>query len=185
MIAISGTIGSGKSEVSRYLRRKGYDVFDCDEENRRLLEEGNEGFLKVAQHFPEVIDDGRLDKKALSKIVFADEEKKKLLESLLHPLILSKLRERKDDPLFAEVPLLFEAGWDRYFDHNVLIVADEDVVVERLLERGMDLQDIRSRMKAQMSAEEKIKRADKIIYNNGSLEELYGQVDGYLREMGC
>ncbi|MBR0420678.1 MAG: dephospho-CoA kinase [Erysipelotrichaceae bacterium] len=184
-IAISGSIGSGKSEACNYLRSLGYDVFDCDEENRRLLEKGNEGYLEVQKHFPQCFDEKSLDKKKLSALVFSDEKKRKKLEAIMHPLILKKLNERKDDPLFAEVPLLFECNWDVYFDHNILVVTDEEILFERLIQRGLDEKEITSRLKAQMSVEEKKKRADIIINNNGTLQEMYDSIDECLKVILC
>ena len=106
-------------------------------------------------------------------------------DSCLHPLILKAMFDRKDDPLFAEVPLLFEAGWDVYFDHNLLVVTDEEKLIERLIERGLSRQEAYARLNKQMPTEEKIKRADKIIYNNGSMEDLYRLVDDWLEEILC
>ena len=182
-IAITGTIGSGKSTVCEYIRSKGYDVFDCDLENAKLLLKDNEGYLKVKELFPECIVNDEIDKKILSEIIFSSIDKKELLESIMHPLILKQLNLRKDNPLFAEVPLLFEASWDKYFDKNILVVTNMDLVVGRLLEKGLLLDDINSRIKNQMSIEEKIKRADKIIYNNGSLNDLYLVIDEVLKEL--
>ena len=182
-IAISGTIGSGKSEFCNYLRRKGYDVFDCDKENRKLLYKGHKGYRRVVKTFPEAVTEKGLDKSRLSKIVFSDEKKRLLLESIMHPLILDELNKREDDHLFAEVPLLFEVNWDVYFDLNVLIVSDRKIVEKRLLERGLDQSQIDKRIAAQMSVEEKIKRADKIIYNNGSLADLYKAADELLGQV--
>ena len=101
----------------------------------------------------------------------------------MHPLILAQLNERDDDPLFAEVPLLFEAGWEIYFDLNVIVVTDFDLLIERLAERGMTENEAIRRLTAQMDISEKIKRADKIIYNNGSLTDLYRLVDDWLAEI--
>ena len=185
-IAISGTIGSGKSVACEYLcQNKGYDVFDCDQVNRKLLEKDEAGYLKVKEVFPECFEDGELDKKKLSALVFNNQEEKKKLEDIMHPLILNELNKREDDPLFAEVPLLFEAGWDKYFDHNLLIVTDMDLLVARLEERGLEKEDILRRLNNQISVEEKIKRADKIIYNNGSLLDLYRMIDLWLEEIIC
>ncbi len=182
-IAVSGSIGSGKSTVCLYLREKGYDVFDCDEVNRALLEEGEAGWLAVKEAFPDCFDEGGLNKRRLSARVFNDEGEKKKLEGIMHPLILAKLNERDDDPLFAEVPLLFEAGWEVYFDRNLLVVTDFDLLIDRLMERGMAIEEAKSRLSAQMDISEKIKRADKIIYNNGSLTDLYRLVDDWLDEI--
>jgi formamidopyrimidine-DNA glycosylase len=184
-IAITGTIGSGKSEAARYLREKGYPVFDCDAENRDLLEKGNAGYEAVKDAFPECITDGQLDKKALSALVFNDPSQKKKLESIMHPLILERLNERKEELLFAEVPLLFEAKWDRYFDQNLLVVTDRKILLERLKDRGMSRSEALRRLKKQMPVSEKKKRADKIIYNNGSLQQLHDSLEEWLKEVRC
>ncbi|MBQ6560172.1 MAG: DNA-formamidopyrimidine glycosylase [Erysipelotrichaceae bacterium] len=184
-IAITGSIGSGKSEVSRYLREKGYTVFDCDEENRNLLEKGNAGYEAVKKTFPECINNGELDKKALSSLVFNDASRKKELEDIMHPLILERLNEHKEELLFAEVPLLFEARWDRYFDQNLLIVTNQKILLERLKNRSMSKSEALRRLKKQMSVSEKKKRADKIIYNNGSLQELHSSLEEWLQEIRC
>lgn len=182
-IAISGSIGSGKSEACNYLRKKGYDVFDCDLENSKLLRKSSKAYSKLKEAFPESFINDKLEKKKLASIVFSNKKRKKQLESIMHPLILEKLLKRKDNPLFAEVPLLFEVNWDKYFDCNVLIVTDEKILKERLINRGLDIIDIENRLKNQMSVKEKIKRADKIIYNNGSLKDLYKEIDKFLKEV--
>ena len=184
-IAITGTIGSGKSTVCEYIRSKGYDVFDCDLENKYLLENDSKTLKNIAKHFPECIVDNKIDKKILSSIVFNDAEKKELLESIMHPLILERLLKRKDNPLFAEVPLLFEVDWDEYFDVNILVISNLDLVYKRLEERGLDIQEIENILNNQMDVEEKLKRADKIIYNNGSLDDLYVAVDKIIEEILC
>ena len=181
--AITGTIGSGKSEAVAYLRNKGYDVFDCDEENRKLLLKDGKAYPLIQAAFPECFIDDELDKQKLSAIVFSDEEKRKQLEGICHPLLLQELNRREDDPLFAEVPLLFEAGWDLYFDHNLLIAADEETIRERLRFRGYDDNEINRRLSAQMPLSEKLRRADKIIYNNGSLQHLYTAIDNWLKDL--
>jgi len=177
-IAITGTIGSGKTAVSNYLRKLGYDVFDCDEVNRRLLKE--KAYELLFNDFSECFIDDKLDKTKLSSIVFEDKEKKDRLESIMHPLIFEELKSRKDNPLFAEVPLLFESGWDEYFDEKILVVCDENTALLRLQKRGISVDEAINRIKNQMSVQEKINKATRIIYNNGSLDELYEAVDSYL-----
>lgn len=181
-IAITGTIGSGKSMVSEYLRNKGYEVFSCDDYNRQLLEKGEEGYNLIKVHFPQCFKDDLLNKKELAKIVFNDIQKRKELENILHPLILNKMIEEanKKDVFFAEVPLLFETNFDRYFDTNWLVVADEKTIVDRLLKRGHELDDALNRIKSQMSIDEKKNRANEIIYNNKDLKDLYLELDKLL-----
>ena len=180
-IAITGTIGSGKTEACNYLLSKGYDVFDCDKVNSDLL--NAKAYALLSDHFPQCFDGEVLDRKKLSNIVFNDSNSKELLESIMHPLILEQLKQRKDDPLFAEVPLLFESGWDKYFDESILIVCDEDVAIERLKNRGIDEKQAKMRISNQMPVQEKIKKATRIIYNNGSLDELYSAIDSYLLQI--
>lgn len=180
-IAITGTIGSGKTEVSIYLRNKGYDVFDCDEINRQLLED--RGYELLHDKFPECFVDNKLDKVKLASIVFSNVDRKVELENIMHPLILEKLQERNDNPLFAEVPLLFEASWDKYFDEKLLIICDEDLALQRLENRGVEYFEAKKRINNQMSVQEKIKKATRIIYNNGSLDELYSAIDSYLKDI--
>ena len=172
-IAITGTIGSGKSTVASYLRNKGYFVFDCDEVNRELL---NSDILV------EYFDNGLLDKKKLANIVFNDEKKRLLLESIMHPLILERMKKEsgKHDPFFAEVPLLFEVNWDKYFDKVLLVVVDEKTALNRLVARGLTIEESEQRIKNQMSIKEKIERSDVIIYNDSSLFSLYEKIDRWL-----
>lgn len=180
-IAITGTIGSGKTEVCNYLRNKyHFDVFDCDLENAKLLQKGNIGYLKVKEVFPECFINDDLNKGLLANLVFNNPEKKKQLEDIMHPLILEELNKREDDVLYAEVPLLFEANWDCYFDESLLIVSNDDIAFQRLLERGLDEQDIIRRIANQMSVKDKMSRASQIIYNNDDLSKLYKEIDQYI-----
>lgn len=178
-IAITGTIGSGKTEASIYLRKLGYDVFDCDEENRTIL--NNRAYELLDNDFDDCFDGKVLNKAKLASIVFSDTLKKKKLENILHPIILDSLMQRNDDPLFAEVPLLFETGWDKYFDEKLLIVCNEELALMRLKNKGISEEDAIKRINNQMPVEEKIKKATRIIYNNGSLDELYSAIDDYLK----
>lgn len=179
---ITGSIGSGKSTVSKYLRDKGYHVFDCDTYNRELLEKGNLGYSIILDTFPEVFDGEELNKKKLSDLIFTDKEKKLQLENILHPLILDKMLDEASEfnPFFAEVPLLFETEFYKYFDYCLLIVSDNEKVLDRLKLRGVNNAEAKRRFNNQMSIEEKKKRSNGIIYNNSDLANLYNQVDNWL-----
>lgn len=178
-IAITGTIGSGKSKVCEYISKKGYSVFSCDEYNKFLLEKGNEGYLLIKKNFPECIKDDLIDKKTLAQIVFNDEDKRLLLEGLLHPLIIKKMMEETSgkDVFFAEVPLLFESGLESSFDSSWLIVCDENIALERLVIRGLSKQEAIERINTQMPVEDKKNKATEIIYNNKDLIDLYNNID--------
>lgn len=181
-VAITGTIGSGKSEVSNYLRSKGYYVFDADKCNRELLNKGNLGYLEVKKAFPDVFDNDVLNKPKLALKVFNSKENLAVLESIMHPLILDLMNKeaKKHDIFFAEIPLLFEKNWDCHFDHNLLVVSSDDIILKRLKAKGLNEIDINNRIKSQFSTDMKIKRAEEIIYNNSSFSDLYRDIDNWL-----
>lgn len=181
-IAITGTIGSGKTMVCDYIRSKGFYVFDCDKANSELLKKDNAGYAKIKEAFFDVFDGDCLNKTKLASKVFNNIEEKIKLENIMHPLILEKMEKEslKHDLFFAEVPLLFESNWDKYFDSNLLIVTDKDIALNRLVLRGINKNDAISRINSQLSIDIKSKRAKEIIYNNGSLPELYAMVDEWL-----
>lgn len=182
-IAITGTIGSGKSTVSKYLSEKGYCVFDCDEVNKKLLK--TRAYELLYNDFCECFTNRTLDKAKLSEIVFTNSDKRLKLESIMHPLILNELNSINNDLIFAEVPLLFETNWDKYFDSNLLVISDKDISLERLYKRGLCYLEANKRIDSQMPVSEKMKKADEIIYNNGTLFDLYQKIDEWLNKLGC
>lgn len=183
-IAITGTIGSGKTMACGHIRERGYEVFDCDAYNAYLLEDGNKGNQLVKEAFPDAFDDDKLNKKKLADIVFHNRRAKDKLESILHPLIVEGMlfESMKNELFFAEVPLLFECNMECLFDHNLLIVCDEKIALERLLERNISNEEAIDRINNQMDIKNKMLRADEIIYNNGTLQELYDSIDIWLEK---
>lgn len=181
-IAITGTIGSGKSMVSDYLRSKELYVFDCDKYNSYLIENDKNVFEKIYKEFPNSIDHLKVNKKKLAAEIFNNPEKKQILEDILHPLIFNKMIEesKKYDLFFAEVPLLFEKNLDKYFDLSLLIVANEKNSHYRLAMKGYSEDEIKNREIYQLPIQEKIKKSKEIIYNNGSYKDLYKQIDRLL-----
>lgn len=182
-VAITGTIGSGKTTACDYIRSKGFYVFDCDKYNSYLLEEGNLGYILVKDAFPEAFENEKLQKSVLSSIIFSDKVKKEKLESLLHPLICEQMLKEANNykPFFAEVPLLFETGMDKLFDESLLLVVDRDIAIERLKDRGFSKEQATERINNQMNVENKMKRATEIIYNNGNLSNLLVSIDKWLK----
>lgn len=180
-IGITGTIGSGKSEVTNYLRSKGFEVFNCDETNAIILE--NRSFELLSNDFSDCFENRMLNKKRLADVIFSDSKRRKKLESILHPIILNELLAINNELVFAEVPLLYEVGWDKYFDEVVLVVSDESIALKRLEARGVDYNESKKRILSQLPVEEKIKKATFIIYNNGSLDELHSSIDKYLESI--
>lgn len=181
-ISITGTIGSGKSTVADYFREKGYYVFDVDRYNSELLKKGNKGYLKVKDIFPECFDKNELNKKKLASIIFNDFDKKKVLENILHPLIIEEMLAQSNlyNPFFAEVPLLFECNLDKYFDYNILVVSSDDLCINRLLNKGYTYDEALERLDKQMPVKEKMLRTGEILYNNTSLEDLNKQIENWI-----
>lgn len=182
-IGITGIMGSGKSTLARLLG-KDYPVLSTDKINYDLQQKGEKGYLAIVKEYSSsILDENQeIDRAKLASIVFSDQEAKNKLETIMHPLV----KEEMDDQLanlqqeqfcFVEVPLLFEKGWEKYFDYTVTISGDVVEIKKRLQkERNLSLQQIEERMSQQFSQEEKEKKADFIIKNDGSMEELEKKV---------
>lgn len=183
-IGITGTIGSGKSTVSKIIREHGYYVFDADQEVYNLQQKGQAGYLKMLEIYPDFFEEGVLNRQKLADLIFNHPQEKKKLEALLHPLVLERLLEEMDQHslFFAEIPLLFEAHFDEYFDETVTVYTNQKETLKRLKKRGLSLKDAKARIQSQMSAKEKIERATSVIYNNGTLEELESAVLEWLKK---
>jgi dephospho-CoA kinase len=185
VVGLTGGIGSGKSTVARLLAAKGAVVIDADALAREVVEPGTETFRRVVERFgPGVVaPDGTLDRPALARIVFADPEARRDLERITHPAIGALMAQRMaeqaatDNVVVLDVPLLVESGRS---DVAGVIVVDcpEEVALERLVaQRGMDPDDARRRMAAQVGRAERLARADFVIDNAGSLAALEEQVE--------
>lgn len=185
-IAITGTIGSGKSTVSLYLRSIGYKVFDCDKVNGELLLKGHKGYQKLIDVFGnEIASANGINHKKLSGIVFNDKHKLETLNSIMHPLIKEEMQKEMNegDVFIAEVPLLFETDFYKLFDYKLLVIADEETVLKRLENRGLSTDEALLRIGNQMSVEEKIRLSDYVINNNGDLHDLEADVDEWMEVM--
>jgi dephospho-CoA kinase len=186
VIAITGGIGSGKSVVTKLFEKWGAKTVDADILARQVVEPGTEGFNRVVEHFSEdmVLADGSLNRPRLASIIFSDPEKKKLLESLLHPLIrdlwLKNLEQLKKlgAPIIAYiVPLFFESTAEmKEIEKVVLISAPEETRITRIMARDLFPRNIaEQRIKAQLPDSVKIPKSDFVIKNDSSLESLESQ----------
>ncbi len=190
-IAITGGIGSGKSTVLKEIEAMGYPVFSCDEIYREIIA-FSVYVEQVKKFFPECVFGGEIDKKRLSAIVFQNEEKRLLLNSIAHPLIMQRLEERMNkatsDLVFAEVPLLFECGYEKQFDFVIVVMREKEKRIQCLLKRdGITKEEVEARISAQFdyhSQEAKIHYAtcDAIILqNNGTETELKRQIQSIVK----
>ncbi|MER7131950.1 dephospho-CoA kinase [Streptosporangium saharense] len=184
-VGLTGGIGSGKSEVSRRLAARGAVVIDADRIAREVVEPGTEGLERIVALFGSEIlrEDGSLDRGRLGSIVFADSEKLASLNAVVHPLVAARVAELQsqadeDAIVVYDVPLLVENNLVPMYDVVVVVDAADETRAERLVRlRGMTEADVRARLAAQASREERLEAADIVVPNEGPLEELEGRVD--------
>jgi len=179
IIGITGGIGSGKSKVATLLGKKlDSPVIDTDKLCKQLLERGEAGYLRFVQEGGQrfLDGDGDIDRVKLREELFADHKLLLQLESILHPLVLKSIQNRvKKDPdslIIVEVPLLFESGWQNKFDIIISVFSDEKTCIDRVVERDrVSREAVSTIIAAQMSAEEKNRRADFVIENSAGWHE--------------
>ncbi|UMB71777.1 dephospho-CoA kinase [Mycobacterium paraterrae] len=182
-IGLSGGIGAGKSTVSSTFSELGGVVVDGDVISREVVEPGTEGLAKLVEAFGEQIlsDDGSLNRPALAAIAFSDEDKRQTLNGIVHPLVGKRRSELiaeagHDAVIVEDIPLLVESGMAPMFPLVIIVNADEELRVKRLIEyRGFTEQDARARIKAQATEEQRRAVADVWLDNTGSAEELVEQ----------
>ncbi len=182
-VGLTGGIATGKSLAADAFRRLGAAVVSADTIARKVVEPGQKGLPLIVDAFGSeiLLNDGRLDRRKLGALVFADSAKRSLLNRLLHPLILQRLRTEMTqagrDVVIAEVPLLFECGYRNDFETVVVVYADPRLQMQRLMKRdGISVQEAGQRIAAQMDIEQKLTLADHVIRNTGSPAELERQV---------
>jgi len=183
VIGLTGGIGSGKSTVCRRLAERGAVIIDADEIAREAVEPGRPAYAKVVERFGAKVvgSDGRLDRQAIAEIVFRDPEALADLNSIVHPEVATEVGARLasesggDRVVVLDIPLLFEAGSpDKYpFAGLIVVDAPADIALQRLMDdRHMDRSDVEARMANQVSREERVAKADFVIMNIGTLDEL-------------
>lgn len=182
-IGLTGGIGSGKSTVARLLAQRGAVVIDADHIAREIVEPGQPALAEIADRFgAEVISpDGSLDRGALAAIVFADSVALADLNAITHPRIAQRTAElieaAPDDAVVVyDMPLLVENNLTEGWDHVIVVDADRDVRIQRLIERGLDAADIEARMSRQATDEQRRAVADIVIDNSGDVDALETQV---------
>jgi dephospho-CoA kinase len=191
LVGLTGGIGSGKSTVSAMLAERGAEVIDADRIAREVVMPGTHAWCKIRDHFgPEVLfPDGSIDRQVLANIVFSDKSKLALLNEITHPAILKRIAERLEDAQYRDVivvldaALLIETGLAQRVDVLIVTHSPTEVQVKRLQAMGMPSVQAQARIAAQTSPEERLARADIVIDNAGSLEDLVMQVDETWKEL--
>ncbi len=195
-IGLTGGIASGKSTVARRFTELGVPVIDADESSRIVAAPGQPGLEQVVQRFgPGVLSpEGELDRRALRNLIFADPGKRRDLEAILHPLIRADMERRAAEAvgpyLVMAIPLLVESGARDRVDRILVVDADEAAQLERLTARdSVSLEQARAILAAQASRESRLKAADDVLVNSGTVQQLRDAVDRlhqrYLRLAGA
>lgn len=186
VIGLTGGIATGKSAVSNILRMLDVPVIDSDELAHRVVEKGQPALEEIAREFGAEVfaSDGTLDRRKLGELVFRSPKARKKLEEITHPRImkmvleqLARYRLEGRKLVVLDAPLLIEAGLQSMVDQVWVVVCDKDLQVQRLMQRSnLTEEEALERINAQMPLEEKVKYADRIIENNGTLSELEQKV---------
>lgn len=190
VVGITGGIACGKSNVCNNIRDLGYKVLDCDKISYELSLKGNSLYKKIIEAFGNdyLLDSGEIDRRKLGKLIFNDIEKRKLLNSISHPLIkeelIKQIKKLDDDIIFIEVPLLYESGFDDLCDYVICCYLDEKLQISRLMERDLiDRTYAINKINSQMSLLKKKLFADYIINTKGSFNDTKKQVEKIIQEI--
>lgn len=185
MRGLTGSIATGKSTVANILRQHGAVVIDADQIAKEVIEPGADGWIKVKRHFPEAIGlDQRVERKKLAGIIFNNPKQRKLLEGIIHPLVIIRIKaegqslENLNRIVFVDIPLLYETDSQLWLDEVWVVYIPQELQLKRLMNRdNLSESEAMKRINAQMSIEEKRKLADYVIDNSGSLDNTKEQVD--------
>jgi dephospho-CoA kinase len=194
LVALTGGIASGKSLVARMLADLGAYLIDSDQLSRKVVEPHKPAWRDIVDCFgPEILlPDQSVDRKALARIVFGDQRRRKKLEDIVHPRIWEEQKAIteeiiKRDPsaiIVRDVPLLFEAHLEGQFARIILVYVPASVQLARLMERdGLNREEAQSRLDAQMPIEAKLPLAHYVIHNEGTIEDTRAQVEKVFAEL--
>lgn len=194
LVGLTGGIASGKSTVAQRLVEHGVELIDADQIAREVVLPGTETWKKIVDHFgDDVLDpDGFIDRPRLGAIVFADPDKRALLNELTHPPVIAAIADRLelltafDGVVVIDVPLLVEAGVDRGYEAVIVVATTPETQLQRLVElRGMTPEAARARIAAQAPLEAKLAVATHVLHNDGDLDDLLKATDRLAAELNA
>jgi dephospho-CoA kinase len=190
LVALTGNYGMGKSTVLSMFRDFGAVTVDADRIVESLLIE-KKVLAKIKELLGNNVFDrgGSLNKKKVADIIFKSAPLRRSLEDILHPLVFKRIKgfadrvNVKDKIVIVAAPLIYERGYDNKFDRTIVVYSKKDVALDRLKRRGVSKKDALLRLKVQLPVKEKMKRADFLIDNNGTLEETMAQVKKIYKQL--
>jgi dephospho-CoA kinase len=187
IVGITGSVGTGKSTVDNFFRELGAYIIDWDELAREVVRPHLKAWEEIVEYFGKDIlnEDLTLNRQKIADMVFPDKEKVAKLNQMVHPQVFkederitNEIKSLDHDALIIkDIPLLTEVARPLFVDKIIVVAASEQTQISRLEERGMSREDAKNRIKSQLPLEEKIKFADFVIDNDGSLEETKRQVE--------
>ena len=189
IIGITGGIASGKSTVTNFLRKQGFQVVDADAVVHQLQKPGGRLFEALVQHFGQeiILENGELNRPLLASLIFSNTEEQEWSKQIQGEIIREELASLRDklaqteSIFFMDIPLLFEQDYSSWFNETWLVYVEPDVQMDRLMKRDQLSKDLAiSRLSAQWSLEEKKGLASQVIDNNGSQDQLLAQLNSLL-----
>ena len=192
IIGLTGGIGSGKSAAAKILKELGLKVIDLDQITHKLMRPGELGYIEIKKQFGEKYIDtkGAIDRKLLREEIFSSFDLKKIIESILHPIIFEECNKqlnilKHEKYIVLVIPLLFETkNYISLIDESLLIDCDLETQIERVIKRDNVSKALANRIiKNQMNREKKKLLADKVILNDGNINHLKTQLDSYYKKL--
>ena len=195
VIGLTGGIGTGKSTVSQILKEKNFPVIDLDIISHEVIK-FPKVVEKIVENFgKEVLEYNNtgnwiISREKLGRVIFGNREKRLILNSVMHPEILRIMREKileckkENKIIFVEIQLLFEVQWEKEFDYILLVSAEKETQIKRILARDKrSKEEALSIINSQMPLDEKKKRSDYVIENDGNIQDLERKIDGFLKKV--
>jgi dephospho-CoA kinase len=192
VIGLTGGIASGKSTVSAMFTDMGIPVIDADIEARLAVEPGEKAYNDIVSHFgTDILEDDRtINRPKLGEIIFNNEEKRLLLNSIVHPAVRERMAQKRkqaeaadEKAVVLDIPLLFESKLTELVEKIIVVYVDEQTQLERLMKRnGFSEEEASARIKSQMPLKDKVSLADAVIDNSGSIEQSKQQLMVILTE---
>lgn len=193
-VGLTGGIATGKSVVVALLRARGVPCVDADALAHEAMGPGTAVTAAIVARFGDVRDaEGGVDRSRLAPVIFGDAIARRDLEAIVHPAVAAGLQRFFDDRAadgthalaVADVPLLYEVGWEGRVEHVLATCCAEALQLERLRLRGLSEAEARARLAAQWSARTKAERADAVIRTDGTMADTAAQVDAWLSSLGA